>query len=42
MPVVKVRPIVSHCRHPLGKALKRVARTLALLVSDARLMVMER
>ena len=41
-PVVKVRPIVTHSRHPLRMALKRVARALAVLVCEARLLVLER
>ena len=41
-PVVKVRPIVTHRRHPLRMALKRVARALAVLVCEARLLVLKR
>ena len=41
-PVVKLRPIVTHCRHPLRVALKRVARALAVLVTEARELVLQR
>jgi len=40
-PVVKLRPIVSHAVHPLRTALRRVSRALALLVTDARKLVIE-
>ena len=41
-PKVKVRPIVSHSRHPLQPALKRLARALSVLVCEARALVLER
>ena len=40
-PVVKLGPIVTHCRHPLRVALKRVARALAVLVTEARELVLQ-
>ena len=40
-PVVKLRPIVTHCLHPLRITLKRVARALAVLVSEARELVLQ-
>jgi hypothetical protein len=36
---VKVRPIVSHACHPLRQGLKRMARVLSILVTEARAMV---
>lgn len=41
-PLVKLRPIVTHCRHPLRIALKRVARALAVLVKEARELVLQK
>jgi hypothetical protein len=41
-PVVRLRPIVTHCKHPLRIALKRVARALAILVVEARGHVLQR
>ena len=41
-PIVKLRPIVTHCKHPLRIALKRVARALALLVTEAGELVLQR
>ena len=41
-PIIKVRPIVTHCQHPLRLALRKVARALAVLVCDARQMVLEK
>jgi len=38
-PIIKVRPIFSHCFHPLRIALRRIARALAVLVMDARKLV---
>ena len=40
--VVKVRPIISHCAHPLRHALRRVARALAILVAEAREVVKQK
>ena len=40
--VVKLRSMVTHCRHHLQVALKRVARALALLVTEARGIVLQR
>jgi hypothetical protein len=42
VPLIKVRPIVAHCKHPLRLALRRVSRALAILVCDARKAVMEK
>ena len=41
-PVVKLRPIVTHCRYPLRVALKRVARALAVLVTKTRELVLQK
>ena len=41
-PNIKVRPIVSYCLHPLRVAFRRIARALAVLVTDARKVVMEK
>ena len=35
-PVVKVRPIVQHHRHPCVRFLRRVARAISLVVQHAR------
>ena len=42
LPVAKVRPIVSHSVHPMRVGSKRVARALAVLVQEARQVVMEK
>jgi len=41
-PVVKMRPLITHCKHPLRVALRRVARALAVLVGEARDLVLKR
>ena len=41
VPVVKLRPIVTACWHPLRTSLRRVARALAVLVTDARKLVLQ-
>ena len=40
VPVVKVRPLMTHCKH-LRTALRRVARALAVLATEARKVVLE-
>ena len=40
-PVVKLRPIITHSSHPMRSALKRVARALALIVVEARSVVLK-
>ena len=42
VPIVKVRPVVTHSLHPMQTALRRVARALAILVGEARVVVMEK
>ena len=41
VPVVKLRPIVMACWHPLRTSLRRIARALAVLVTDARKLLLQ-